>query len=80
MEGEDDDEEKENEEDKEEERLIISTSKALKLMETIRHFLSSRPDSGSMLDKLSSIELFTRQSAAVEKTQTSLDHFFNPKS
>ena len=77
---EEDDEEKEKKEEEEEEERPLVTSQALKLMDTIRHFLSSRPESGSMLDKLACIEQFTRQSATAEKTQTSLDNFFKSKS
>ena len=73
-EEEDEEEKKQNEE--EEERPVISTTEALILAETFRHFLSSRPESGSMLDKLSSIELFVRQSAAAEMSQSSLNTFF----
>ena len=53
---EEDEEKKQNEE--EEERPVLSTTQALKLAETFRHFLSWRSESGSMLDKLSSITLF----------------------
>ena len=74
--NEEEDEEETKHTEEEEERPVVSTTQALKLADTLRHFLSTRPESGSMLDKLSSVELFIRQSAAAEMTQSSLDTFF----
>ena len=74
--NEEEDEEETKHTEEEEERPVLSTTQALKLADTLRHFLSTRPESGSMLDKLSSVELFIRQSAAAEMTQSSLDTFF----
>ena len=76
----DEDGEEKTENDEEEERPVISNTQALKMAESLRHFLTMRSNSGAMIDKLSSIELFIRQSTVREMTQTSLDAFFKPPS